>query len=173
MTLENIHLFPKEIWAQISKEMDGMQRTWRGLTDYQVTTRVLNTRLQHQESDLLQNIENSELARMKNSNKIFLQFNCVIADDMKEQTTMERIVGFGNPYLFYYLTHAQSLYIDATFTVVPNPFYQCLVVMIFEESLQIYLPILYILMTNKSRKCTGMLLNGSSNSPAEESKQRL
>ena len=71
MALENIHLFPKEIWAQISKEMDGMQRTWRGLTDYQVTTRVLNTRLQHQESDLLQNIENSELARMKDSNKIF------------------------------------------------------------------------------------------------------
>ena len=65
---------------------------------------------------------------------------------------MERIVGFENPYLFYYLTNAQSLYIDATFTVVPNPFYQCLVVMIFEETLQIYIPILYILMTNKSKK---------------------
>ncbi len=65
---------------------------------------------------------------------------------------MERIVGFGNPYLFYYLTNAQSLFIDATFSIAPKPFYQCLVVMIFEETLQIYLPILYILMTNKSQK---------------------
>ena len=65
---------------------------------------------------------------------------------------MERIVGFENPYLFYYLTNAQSLYIDATFNVAPKPFYQCLVVMIFEETLQIYIPILYILTTNKSQK---------------------
>ena len=122
------------------------------MTDNQVTSRVRNVRAQIQGSDLLRNIENSELARMKHSNKFFLQFNCTIADDTKEQTTMERIVGFGNPYLFYYLTNAQSLYIDATFSIVPKPFYQCLVVMIFEETLQIYLPILYILMTNKSQK---------------------
>ena len=152
MALENIHLFPKEIWTKISKEMDGMQRAWKGLTVYQVTTRVRNICLQHQGSELLRNIENSELARMKNSNKFFLQFNCVIADDTKEQTTMERIVGFGNPYLFYYLSYAQSLFIDATFNVAPKSFYQCLVVMIFEETLQIYISILFILMTNKSQK---------------------
>ena len=89
---------------------------------------------------------------MRNSNKFFLQFNSTIVDDTKEQTTMERIIGFGNPYLFYYLSNAKSLYIDATFSIAPKPFYQCLVVMVFEETLQLYLPILYILMTNKSKK---------------------
>ena len=89
---------------------------------------------------------------MKNSNKFFLQFNCSIADDTKEQTTIERIMGFGNPYLFYYMTNSKHLFIDATFSIAPKPFYQCLVVMLFDETLQIYIPILYILMTNKSQK---------------------
>ena len=40
MALENIYLSPKEICTKILKEMDGMQRTWKGSTDYQVTTRV-------------------------------------------------------------------------------------------------------------------------------------
>ena len=152
MALKNIHLHPKEIWQKISTEMNGRQRTWRGMTDNQVTSRVCNVRAQIQGSDLLRNIESSELARMENSNKFFLQFHTTIADDTKEQTTMERIIGFGNPYLFYYLSNAKSLYIDATFSIAPKPFYQCLVVMIFEETLQIYLPILYILMTNKTQK---------------------
>ena len=70
----------------------------------------------------------------------------------KNRQQWKRIVGFGNPYLFYYLSHAQSLFIDATVSIAPKPFYQCLAMMIFEETLQIFLPILYILMTNKSQK---------------------
>ena len=152
IALENLHLKPKEIWDKVSEELNGIQTTWKGLTDFQVTTRVRNIRLKVQGSDLVRNIEDSELARMKDSNNFFLQFNCSIADDTKEQTTIERIMGFGNPYLFYYLSNSKHLFIDATFAIAPKPFYQCLVVMSFEETLQIYIPILYILMTNKSQK---------------------
>ena len=66
--------------------------------------------------------------------------------------TMKRIIAFSNPYLFYYLSNAKSLYIDAVFLIAPKPFYQCLVIMIFEETLQVYSPILYNLMTNKYQK---------------------
>ena len=71
LALENIHLFPKDIWGIISKDMNKKFTTWRGLTDNQVTSRVRNVRAQLQGSDLLRNIENSELARMKNSNNFF------------------------------------------------------------------------------------------------------
>ena len=152
MAVENNLFHPKEIWSKISKKMNKRSTTWRGLTDNQVMSRVRNVRLQIQGSDWLWSIENSELARMRNSYKFFLQFNCTIADDTNEQTTIERIIGFGNPYLFYYLSNAKSVYIDATFLIAPKPFYQCLVIMIFEKTLQVYLPILYILMTNKSQK---------------------
>jgi len=152
LALKNLHIKPKKIWDILSEELNAIQPTWRGLTDFQVTTRVRNIRSKIQGSDLVRNIEDSELARMKNSNKFFLQFNCSIADDTKEQTTIERIMGFGNPYLFYYMTNSKHLFIDATFSIAPKPFYQCLVVMLFDETLQIYIPILYILMTNKSQK---------------------
>ena len=152
IAIENLHLKPMEIWTKIANEMKEISTTWRGLTQYQVVTRVRNIRTKVQGPDLVRNVDETELARMKSSNNFFLQFNCSIADDTKEQTTMERIVGFGNPYLFYYMTNAEHLFIDATFSVAPKPFYQCLVVMIFEETLQIYIPILYILMTNKSQK---------------------
>ena len=53
MALEIIHLYPKEIWTNILKEMNEMSTTWRELTDNQVTSRVRNVRAQIQESDLL------------------------------------------------------------------------------------------------------------------------
>ena len=152
LALENLHLKPKQIWDLVSKEMNEMHSTWKGMTDFQVTTRVRNIRSKLQGSDLVRNIEDSDLAKMRNSNKTFLQFNTTIADDTKEQVTFERIMGFGNPYLFYYFSNAKHLFIDATFAVVSKPFYQCLIVMIFDDTLQIYIPILYILMTNKSQK---------------------
>ena len=48
---------------------------------------------------------------------------------------MNRMVGFDNPYLFYYLTNTASLYIDTTFSVARKPFYQYLVVVIFDKTL--------------------------------------
>ena len=152
IALENLHLKPKEIWDKLSDELNSIQPTWKGLTDFQVTTRVRNIQSRVLGSDLVRNLEDSELARMKDSNKFFVQFNNSIVDDTKEQSTMERIMGFGNPYLFYYMANSKHLFVDATFAIAPKPFYQCLVVMSFDETLQIYIPILYILMTNKSQK---------------------
>ena len=144
LALENLHLKPKEIWDKLSQELNAIQPTWKGLTDFQVTTRVRNIRSKVQGSDLVRNIEDSELARMKNSNKFFLQFNCSIADDTKEQTAIEMIMVFGNSYLFYYMTNAKHLFIDDTLETAPKPLYQCLVVMTIEDTLQIYIHILYI-----------------------------
>ena len=45
------------------------------------------------------------------------------------------------------------MYVDATFACVPNPFYQLLIVMVFDVSLKIYIPIMYILMSGKTEEC--------------------
>ena len=69
MALKNIHLYPKEIWAIISKDMNEKHATWWGVTDNQVSTsRVRNVHTQLKGSDLVQNIENLELARMRDLN---------------------------------------------------------------------------------------------------------
>jgi hypothetical protein len=43
--------------------------------------------------------------------------------------------------------------VDATFACVPQPFYQCLIVMVFDKALLIYIPVMWILMTGKTTEC--------------------
>ena len=60
-------------------------------------------------------------------------------------------LGFGNPGLFRSLLgKGVQLYIDGTFKIVPDPFYQCLIIMAFDNIFGVYTPVLYILMTAKT-----------------------
>ena len=45
------------------------------------------------------------------------------------------------------------MYFDGTFSCVPHPFYQCIIVMIFAEREQKYIPCIWILLTGKTKKC--------------------
>ena len=70
---------------------------------------------------------------------------------MDENTKkFERCVVYGNPALFGCLKGKVHLFIDATFRCTPHPFYQTLIIMVFDENTEVYVPILFILMTCKS-----------------------
>ena len=43
-----------------------------------------------------------------------------------------------------------QLYIDGKFNIVPDSFDQCLIIMAFEETLRVYVPVMYILMNVKT-----------------------
>ena len=61
-------------------------------------------------------------------------------------------MGFRNQCLFGSLLWKWvQLYIDGTFKIVPDPFYQCLIIMTFDNTLGVYVPVLYILMTAKTQ----------------------
>ena len=51
------------------------------------------------------------------------------------------------------------MFVDATFRIVPHPFYQCLIVMVFDASLKIYIPVAWILMTGKTEECYWQAFN--------------
>ena len=51
------------------------------------------------------------------------------------------------------------MFVDATFSCVPIPFYQCLIVMVFDQSLRIYIPVAYILMSGKTEECYWQAFN--------------
>lgn len=55
------------------------------------------------------------------------------------------------------------MYVDATFSIVPHPFYQCLIIMIWEPTLSIYVPVAWILMTGKTDECYWQAFNWLSN----------
>ena len=45
------------------------------------------------------------------------------------------------------------MYFDGTFSCVPAPFFQCLIVMIFADREQKYIPCAWILLTGKTKAC--------------------
>ena len=45
------------------------------------------------------------------------------------------------------------MYFDGTFSCVPSPFYQCLIVMIFADRENKYIPCAWILLTGKTKAC--------------------
>ena len=56
-----------------------------------------------------------------------------------------------------------QIFVDETFDFALYPFYQCLIIMVFDARLQIFIPVAWILMTGKTNKCywqafTGLLL---------------
>ena len=65
---------------------------------------------------------------------------------------LERMTGFGNPELFYLLKGKTHLHIDGTFFTVPHPFSQLIVVMVYDEQLELHAPALRVLVTGDS--CT-------------------
>ncbi len=62
MVIAIFYLKPKEIGDKLSNEVNNNQPIWKGLTDYQVTTKVWNVRSKLQ--SLLQNMEELKLAKI-------------------------------------------------------------------------------------------------------------
>ena len=71
---------------------------------------------------------------------------------------LERVIGFDNPALFLCFGANQKVFIDGTFRIVPKPFYQCLIVMVFNNQTNAYVPVFYILLTSKIEKNYGHAL---------------
>ncbi|ETN03634.1 hypothetical protein PPTG_23761 [Phytophthora nicotianae INRA-310] len=79
----------------------------------------------------------------------FLQFS------MAHPTTtgIQRMLCFGHPDLLRILRYPQlTLFIDGTFSVVPKGFSQCLIAMVYDPSVDVYVPLLYVLVNSKSQE---------------------
>ena len=59
-------------------------------------------------------------------------------------------MGFRNPPLFRTFGGNKQVFIDGTFKIVPKPFYQCLIIMVFDEQTDSFVPCFYILLTSKT-----------------------
>ena len=55
----------------------------------------------------------------------------------------------GNISFFCILLGSVQLYIDGTFRICLSQFYQCLIIMVFVVQTEVYVPVMYILMSGK------------------------
>ena len=77
---------------------------------------------------------------MNTARDSFMQFNT----EFPSETGKQHLMGFAKPSLLHLLKGPHKhLFFDGTFSSVPKPFYQCLIVMAWSEELGIYVPVFY------------------------------
>ena len=79
---------------------------------------------------------------MKDSHFWFLRFNItILGPDANE---LHRMIRFGNPELFFLLKGKTHLHVDGTFYCVPCRFTELLVLIIYDEQTEMYVPVLCV-----------------------------
>ena len=133
IAVNDVGLKPEQIWNKINAEMNQKADVWSGLTDAQVKDLVRNTRKKNSGSDIIRELESPPLSMVHDGTRLFLQFNSSISNH--KDNTFDRVIGWGHPALFGLLRVKMcQLFIDGTFSIVPYPFYQCLVIMVFDQA---------------------------------------
>ena len=71
LALGNLALRPKEIWLQVSNEMNRRSVNWNGLTDRQVIKLVGNVCTKQNGGDIFRALESPHMAMVKDSQLFF------------------------------------------------------------------------------------------------------
>lgn len=101
---------------------------------------IKNTRAKEAGADVFKALE---LLPMRNvsatDSRSFMQFRVVHTTATGGMS--HRIVSFAHPGLVRLLRYPKiSVFVDGTFKVVPRPFTQCLIVMVYDASVDVYVP---------------------------------
>jgi hypothetical protein len=78
----------------------------------------------------------------------FLQFYLqVLVDDV-----MTKIIGWGHPDLIHLMKYGPVYtFIDCTFNCCPKGFYQCMIIMVYDPSTNMYVPVFFVLLQTKKQ----------------------
>ena len=148
MAIEFTALTALDIWNKLEREVSAKYPVWSGINDVQVKSIVKHICAREHGTDLFVKLETEEVSKMKDSDRWFLQFNCLLTDPKDGKRS--RMVGFANPRLIGLLNGNVQIYIDGTFKICPFPFYQCMIVMVYNGQTDSYVPIFYILLQGKT-----------------------
>ena len=154
--LDNLSLRPKQVFLKVLEDTKTDNYSFNGATNLQIINRVKNCRAKLNGNDVFRTIEMENVAKSSFTKQFFLQFNLTFPSSFSGK--LERVIGFGNPALFRCFGGNQKIFIDGTFKIVPKPFYQCLIVMVFDSQTDAYVPVFYILLTSKTERIYGHAL---------------
>ena len=107
-------------------------------------------------NDIFRTIEMKNVAKSSFSNQFFLQFNLRFPSSFTSK--FESVIGFSNSALFHCFGGNQKVFINETFKIVPKLFYQCLIVMVFNNQTDVYIPMFLYLADLHDQKIYGHAL---------------
>jgi hypothetical protein len=129
-----------------------------GLSKDQIRHRVSYIRSKSTgNADVFRALELPNLSQVSaDDHRLILKFNNI----REIEGELIRVTGFAHPDLLYYLLYPGiNLYIDGTFRCVPKPYYQCLIIMVYDHASNLYLPVFYVLTTKKNQWSYWYVLN--------------
>ena len=81
--------------------------------------------------------------------RLFLQFNA----SLNLNDGLQKVIGWAHPDLIHLTKYGEvNTFIDCTFSCVPKGFEQCLIIMVYDRSTCMYVPVFYVLLQSKLEK---------------------
>lgn len=157
LATENLGWLPAKIWMTLKGELDKRYDTskglggWSGIREDQVKSLVKDARAELGLGDAISTVMDvPQYSQMRGTARPFVQYSSTMPNPQKSGEIIRKMV-FGNPSLFGLLKVKQvDLFVDVTFSCCPNPFQQCLIIMVFNGETSSFVPVVYILMTHKN-----------------------
>ncbi len=150
---ENMAKLPSKIWLDVKSFFNKMYSgNWYGLQEHQVLEMVRKCCNKLGLGNSISTLEIvPDYSKMPSKDRPFLHHS-MCSPRTEKSNVMMRLMIFANPALLGLLNGAVDLFIDATFSCVPTPFYQCLIMMVFDPSTSHYVPVIYALMMHKCQE---------------------
>ena len=158
MALKNRGVSSKRIWHSISSEIDekyvGTSVKTQRLSRNETCNIVESIRRPLSQLDISQKIKEPHYSQVsKSDTRSFLRFyfECEASGSKKlKRGELVKMIIWGHPDLTVLLKRRKiPIYLDATFRTVPHPFAQCLILMVFDDETDMYIPILFCLMEER------------------------
>ena len=151
---------PSMIWLEVKSFFNEKYNgNWHGLQEHQVLEMARKCRSKLGQGNSISTLENvMDYSKMPNMDRPFLH-HLMCSPHPDKSDVMMRLIIFANPALLGLLNGVVDLFIDATFSCVPAPFYQCLIIMVFDSSTSHYLPVVYALMKHKVQELYWQMFN--------------
>ena len=147
--VEGRTMTPLQVWLAVKKVMDEKHGSYIGHNRQYIVDRVHRSRKEMDFGDKFRAVECLHNV-MSDSDHPFLHYHASFPDRSNPKELM-RLMVFANPTLIPLLKSKKlDIFVDATFDCCPAPFYQCLIVMVFDDQTGLYVPVVYILMTHKN-----------------------
>lgn len=157
--LANLSVPPGMVWEQVmtSLRQEHPGASLNTIARQPAISIIKYARAQVTGGDALRAIESAPLRNVGQDDiRPFLQFSVVHTIGIGQH----RLLGFGHPDLIRLLRYSgTAIYIDGTFKMVPKPFTQCLIVMVRDPGVDLYVPAMYVLMDSKQQDAYWYALN--------------
>jgi hypothetical protein len=138
------NIVANEVFQKIDEKYRGRAITTH-TTEF-LKSLVIRTRAE-ENGDCMTPIVNGELSKASDDDsRSFLQFMTDFLIDGK----MTKIIGWGHPDLIHLVKYGPVYtFIDCTFSCCPKGFYQCMIIMVYDPSTSMYVPVFYVLLQTK------------------------